>query len=61
MVGMNLRLSFKCTVTYKVSMDVTLSPTLCKGSIIISRLIIKLFVPIQACGRSLIYYELMEK
>lgn len=37
MVGMNLRLSFKCTVTYKVSMDVTLSPILCKGSIIILR------------------------
>lgn len=37
MVGMNLRLSVKCTVIYKVSMDVTLSPTLCKGSIIILR------------------------
>ena len=37
MVGMKLRLSFKCTVTYKVSMDVTLSPTLCKGSVIILR------------------------
>lgn len=37
MVGMNLRLSLKCTVTYKVSVDVTLSPTLCKGGIVILR------------------------
>lgn len=61
MVGMKLRLSFKCTVTYKVSMDVTLSPTLCKGSVIILRNNKARIVPIQACGRSLIYYELMEK
>ena len=37
MVRMNLRLSFKCTCTFKVSMEVTLSPTLWKGRIIILR------------------------
>lgn len=60
MVGMNLRLSFKCTVTYKVSMDVTLSPTLCKGGIIILRNN-KALRSEQGYGRSLIHYELMEK